>query len=184
MRALHDMIMDFAASMMPRNQFDWERAMRAEYDGLTDQREQLKFALGCLQVSLISAAQTRKGLSVIGRGLVALGLASFSFYGLLFMGSQFPASEFSALITPLCFYYAGAAVFTVVSLKGLRLYSSLGLAVAILSYTAFKITTFETADISNIYLQALSFEWAVFNTALIVAATYLSLINTKDEAAL
>ena len=92
--------------------------------------------------------------------------------------------ELTPLLMTVCFYYAGAAAFTVLSLKGLRLYSGFGLAAAIMSWTALKITQFETGNISNIYLQALSFEWAVANTALIVAAIYLSLINAKDEATL
>ena len=184
MRALRDMIMDFAVFMMPKSQSDWGRAMRAEYEGLTDRREQLKFALGCLQVSLIGTAQTRKGLSVIGRGLVAFGLASFSVYGLLFVAGQMPKPQLTPLFTVLCFYYAGAAAFTVLSLKGLRLYSGLGLGTAIITWTALKLTHYETAEISNFYLQALSFEWAVANMALFVAAIYLSLINAKDEAVL
>ena len=184
MRKLQDMIMHFAASMMPKDRVDWASAMRAEYEGITEQRERLKFALGCLQVSLIGAAQTRQGLSVIGRGLVALGLASFSFYGLLFVAGQMPKPQLTPLFMALCFYYAGAAAFTVLSLKGLRFYSSLGLGTAIMMWTALKLTQFETAEISNFYLQALSFEWAVANTALIVAAIYLSLINAKDEAML
>jgi len=158
--------------------------MRAEYSQITDKKERLKFALGCLQVSLMAAAQTRKGLSLIGRGLVGFGLASFSFYGLLLIGDQIPKSQLTSLLMALCFYYAGAAACTVLSLKGLRLYTGFGLAAAVIVWGALKLTQFETADISNMYLQALSFEWAVANAALIVAAIYLSLINAKDEAIL
>ena len=176
--------MDFAASMMPRDQADWGQAMRAEYESIIDEQARLKFAFGCLQVSLMAAAQTRKGLSLIGRSLVGFGLASFSFYGLLLIGDQIPKPEFTPLLMALCFYYAGAAACTVLSLKGLRLYTGFGLAAAITAWTTLKLTQFETANISNIYLQALSFEWAVANMALIVAAIYLSLINAKDEAVL
>jgi len=182
MTKFSDIIMRCAAYVMPKTQADWMRAMRAEFMEVTHERTQLKFALGCLQTSMASAAQTRKGLSFIGRGLVALGLASFSVYGLLLISAQVPEPEFTALFTALCFYYAGAAGFTVLSLKGLRLYSALGLAGATLSWTGLKLTTYETAEISNVYLQALSFEWAIANMALIVAAIYLTLINTQDDA--
>jgi len=181
---LSDIIMRAADHMRPLDQAEWGQAMRAEFADITDARESLIFALGCLHVSLIQAAQTRRGLSIIGRGLVALGLASFSVYGILFVSAQFQAPEFTGLFKALCFYYAGAAAFTVLSLKGLRLYSALGLAGAILSWTALKLTPYEMADISNVYLQALSFEWAVANMALIVAALYLSLMTAKDEVVL
>jgi len=146
MRRLQDMIMDFATSVMPKTQADWGSAMRAEYSQITDKKERLKFALGCLQVSLMAAAQTRKGLSLIGRGLVGFGLASFSFYGLLLIGDQIPKSQLTPLLMALCFYYAGAAACTVLSLKGLRLYTGFGLAAAVIVWGALKLTQFETAD--------------------------------------
>ena len=184
MTKFQDIIMRFAAYIMPKDRTDWASAMRAEFAQITDEAERLKFALGCLRVSLMGAAQTRKGLSFIGRGLVAFGLATFSIYGLILISAQLPAPEFTALFTALCFFYAGAAAFTVLSLKGLRLYSGFGLAAAIVSWISLKLTKFEMGDITNTYLQALSFEWAVANTALIVAAIYLSLINARDKAML
>jgi len=181
---IQDIIMRCAAHMLPATQAEWGQAMQAEFAGITDERERLKFAVGCLQVSLIGAAQTRQGLSFIGRGLVAIGLASFSLYGLLFIATQFQTPQFTTLFTALCFYYAGAAGFTVLSLKGLRIYSSLGFAAAIIAWMILKLTKFETSDISNFYLQALSFEVSIMTGALIVAAIYLSLITSRDEAVL
>lgn len=186
MKTIQNKIMNLAVVFMPKDQDSWSRAMKAEYTQITDERQRLTFALGCLKVSISRAAQTRRGLSVIGRGIVAMGLAAFSLYGvfILFAVSQFSAPELVPLFTALCFFYAGAAAMTVLSLKGLRLYASVGFAAAVIMVAALKITKFETPEISNIYLQALSFEWGVANTALIVAAIYLSLINAKDEAVL
>jgi len=184
MKKFHDVIMSLAVFLMPNNQSDWSRAMGAEFSQIANGRARLKFALGCLKVSTLNAAQTRIGLSLIGRGLVAMGLLSFSLYGILFVSLQFPEPTLASIFTALCFFYAGAAVMTVLSLKGLRLYACIGLVASVMSSLALKIGKFETLDASNNYLQALSFEWAAANMTLIVAAIYLSLINAKDEAIL
>lgn len=186
MRNIQNTIMALAAFLIPKEQGYWGRAMEAEYAQITDEQERLKFALGCLKVSTSCAAQTRKGLSVIGRGLVAMALATFSLYGivLLLVTPQFPLPELVPLFTALCFFYVGAAAMTVLSLRGLRFYASLGFAAAVIMWTTLKVTKFGTPEISNMYLQALSFEWGAANTVLIVAAIYLSLINAKDEAVL
>lgn len=183
MKKLQDIIMELADFLMPKDQGDWGRAMNAEFAQITSEREQLNFALGCLKVSTSYAAQTRKGLSFIGRGLVAMGLAAFSLYGIIFVAAHFPGPILATIFTAMFFFYAGAAAMTVLSLKGLRLYSSLGLAAAVISGVALKVTKFETLDVSNIYLQAISLEWAAANIVLLVAAIYLSLINAKEEIA-
>lgn len=184
MKKPQSIIMGLVAFLMPRNQDDWRRAMDAELAQITHEREQLKFALGCLKVSISNAAQTRKGLSLIGRSLVAMGLAALSLYGIIFVTELFPAPKLATIFIALCLFYAGAAAMTIISLKGLRLYSSFGLAVSVISGIVLKITKFETLDVSNIYLQALSFEWAAVNIILIIVAIYLSLINSKEEAIL
>lgn len=176
--------MELVAFLMPKNHDNWSRAMDAELAQITSERKQLKFALGCLKVSISNAAQTRKGLSLIGRSLVATGLAALSLYGIIFVTKLFPAPKLATVFIALCLFYAGAAAITVISLKGLRLYSSLGLAVSIISGIALKITKFETLDFSNTYLLALSLEWAAVNMVLIVVAIYLSLINSKEESIL
>ena len=184
MKKIQNIIMKLAAFLMPKDQGEWSRAMEAEITQIASEQEQLKFALGCLKVSTLYAAQTRKGLSFIGRGLVAIGLAAGSLYGIIFAIPLFPTPILTTIFTALCFFYAGAAAMTALSLKGLRLYSSLGLVAAFISGVILKITKFETLDISNIYLQAISFEWAVANIILLVTAIYLSLINAKDDVIL
>ena len=184
MKKIQDTIMDLATFLMPKGQENWGQAMNSELTQITSEREQLKFALGCLKVSTSHAAQTRKGLSLIARGLVATPLAASSLYGIVFLAAQFPTSILTTIFIALCFFYTGAAAMTVLSIKGLRLYSSLGLAAAVASGIVLKATKFETPEVSNALLLAVSFEWATANIILIVAAVYLSLINAKDEAIL
>jgi len=180
---LQDIIMRLAEQMMPVDQRDWGRAMRAEYRELSDKGEKLTFALGCLQVSLIRAAQTRQGLSVIGRGLVFIALLSFSLAGLI-MAKQFQTVQAANLITGLCFFYAGAAGLTALNLRGLQVYSGLGLIGAIIAWAAIKLTRFQTAALPDEFLHALSFEAVFITGGIFIAALYLSLINSQEQAVL
>jgi len=179
---LQDIMIRFAAHMMPQDQTDWAQAMQVEFKEIIDMREQRKFALGCLSVSVRRAAQTRKGLSFIGRGLVAMGLTSLVFAILVI--AKFETPQAISLFTALGFFYGGAAALTILNLKGLGLYASLGFGGAAIAWLALKFTNFGTVDLPNIFLKALSFEVMLMTGGLIICSIYFSLINAQDETAL
>jgi len=176
-------MMNFTQTLMPPDKAEWGRAMLMEYHEIDNPNEKLRFALGYLQVSAISAARTRKGLSFIGRGLVAAALLSFSIGAfILTRGWDMPQAE--TLFVYLCFFYASTAALAISNLTGMRRLAGTGVIAAGLSWVFIKTTQFSAEGLSYDFLQALSFEAAAISGAIFIMAIYLSLINPKDEEAL
>jgi|CXWL01.1.fsa_nt_gi hypothetical protein len=177
-----DRILQCALRAMPRERKHWAQAMASEFQSVSGANARMAFALGCVTASANELIRTRTALAWIGRSLVAAGVFSMSAYGFL-LASRTGAHDAPALIVFLCAAYFFGAVLALVSLRALRLYSAGGLAAACAGLAWFAGSPAPLLGLPAHLMIAISFEAMVIMAALLVAAIYLSLMDSPEPGA-
>lgn len=177
MNVSSDMWLKWAEKFMPQQRTAWLRAMRNEYEQVSNAAEQNAFAFGCFKVALLECVRSRKGLSWLARTGGALFLFAFSSAAILWSikdVSQPEAIVFAKIITAFCLSYLCAATLLMTSLKGLKVYSGIGFCVMALGWTYSYLARPSYEYLPVELLMALSLEAGGIMIGLFVAAIYLS----------
>jgi len=178
-------ILDWAAYIMPSKDSDWFAAMTSEIMAIPVKTEQYHFAFGCLAAALSAAVHSRKGLQYIARICGAGFLLMISLY-VIYAWPNFQntpeAIAAGNLTTKLCFYYIGGAALLITSVKGLRVYTLIGLCAASLSaiYLQFGPRNTHSHLPPHDFLIALNLEALCLIAALFFASLYLSWLYTPE----
>jgi hypothetical protein len=172
-------ILQWALTAMPRERKLWAQAMAAEFQSVSGANARMAFALGCLIASASELIRSRTALAWIGRALVAAGVFSISAYGFL-IASGTDTHDAPTLAVSLCAAYSVAALLALVSLRALRLYAALGLAAGCVGLAWFAASGQPLLGLPAHFMMAISFESTMIMSALLVAAIYLALLDSRD----
>mgnify|MGYP003386986671 CR=1 FL=1 len=178
-RDVAEHILLWALTAMPRERKLWVQAMASEFQSVSGANARLAFSLGCVIASASELIRTRTALAWIGRALIAAGVFSMSAYGVL-VTSQTDTHDAPTLLMFLCAAYSFAAILALVSLRALRLYSAFGLAAGCAGLAWFAGSTEPLLGLPAHFMMAISFEGTMIMAALLVAAIYLALLDSRD----
>lgn len=172
-------ILNWALTAMPRERKLWAQAMAAEFQSVSGTNARMAFALGCVIASASELIRTRTALAWIGRALVAAGVFSMSAYGFL-LTSRIGMHDAQTLLVLLCAAYSLAAILALVSLRALRLYAACGLAAGCVGLAWFARSTEPLLGLPVPFMLAISVESTMIMAALLVAAVYLALLDSRN----
>ncbi len=180
MKHFPTLCLSYAHRIMPDHKKGWAEAMAVELSYIEADRARVSFALGCLRTAVGVSARTRKGLSFIGRGLVASALLLVTVY-MTILALMWPSPQVAQLILLLCGFYAVAGVLCAVSVPAMRLYVALLALAGSGAWVVIKIKHIETLDLPHAFLSAVMIEAVGVMCALFIAASYLQLLQDPES---
>lgn len=172
-------MMDWTVRLTPDSRIKWAHAMATEFEAIAADQESIYFALGCLKTALVELLRTRSALNMLGRMVMATGLAMMCLVGLL-VAANAQHTPFQTTIFYLSLAYGLAAILAAFSLKMLRIYAFFG---AILSFSILAGTHFDfylQKGLPANLVMALSMEATGLMTAVLLASTFLMLLHSPE----
>ena len=173
----------WAKLLMPKNQALWLRGMEAEYEEISNPKERNRFAFGCFQSALVEFSRSRKGLNYIARTFGAACIIAFScacLYAATNMAQETENLAIAKLISYLGLFYICGAALLLTTLRGFKIYASLGLGTALMGACYINIIQPEFKDLPIEFLTAINIEVAALMVGFLFAAIYLSWLYTPD----
>lgn len=173
----------WAKSLMPKNKTLWLRGMEAEYEEISNPKERNRFAFGCFQSALVEFSRSRKGLNYIARSFGAACIIAFScacLFAATNMAQETENLAIAKLISYLGLFYICGAALLLTTLRGLKIYASLGLGTALMGACYFNIIRPEFKDLPIEFLTAINIEVAGLMSGFLFVAIYLSWLYTPD----